>query len=63
MARDVATSFQFAHRDHTSFESLASEAPRSAWAPPARRPTQLFLSLIKFYYATGAAESDGFAGA
>jgi hypothetical protein len=58
----VATSFEFAHRGHTSLEPLASETPRSVWAPPAVRHYLSFL-LIKFNYASGAAESDGFAGA
>ncbi len=59
----MATSFEFAHRGHTSLEPLASETPRSVWAPHAAVRHYLCFPLIKFNYAIGAAESDGFAGA
>ena len=59
----MATSFEFAHRGHTSLEPLASETPRSVWAPHAAvRHYPCFL-LIKFNYAIGAAVLGVFPGA
>jgi hypothetical protein len=59
----VATRFEFAHRGNTSLVPLASETPRSVWAPHAAVRHDLCFLLIKFNYTIGAAVSGGFAGA